>query len=287
MDRGVAAERLHPVFRGVFTVGHALIGERGRMMAAVLACGPGAVVSHRSAAALLGLLEKAPVVVDVIVIAPASRGRKVDGIRPHKMRRPTEGERGSVAGIPCTSPARTLVDLAGVAGQRTLRGAFDAAAHRGVLDIATLEAAIDNGRRRGTPALRTLIAEWRSAAPILSTQPVLRSPFEARVLPLLTQTDLPAPEINATIETPGGVLEVDLAWRAARLAVELDSRRHHGTHVAFERDRRRDRELMRVGYATLRPTWHQVEHEPEAVVAAIASHLSTDRRATEPDTPPT
>lgn len=242
------------------------------MMAAVLACGREAVVSHRSAAALLGLLQPAPVVVDVI--APGNLGRTVDGVKLHQARQPTAVERGAVVGIPCTSPARTLVDLAGTSGSRTLRGAFEVAAHRGMLDLAAIEAAIGPGRRPGTPALRALIAEWRAATPLLSTQPNLRSPFEARVLPLLAQSRLPAPEVNAPVPTPGGVLEVDLVWRAERLAVELDSRRHHGTHLAFERDRRRDRELMRAGYATLRPTWRQVEREPKAVVAAIATHLS-------------
>lgn len=272
VDRGVAAGRLHPVFRGVYAVGHTLIGERGRMMAAVLVCGREAFVSHRSAAALLGLVQPAPVVVDVI--APRNLGRTVDGIRLHQVRQPTVAERGTVAGIPCTSPARTLVDLAGTSEHRTLRGAFEVAAHRGILDLAAVEAAIGSGRRPGTPALRALIAEWRAATPLLSTQPILRSPLEARVLPLLAHTNLPEPEINALVSTPDGVLEVDLVWRAERLAVELDSRRHHGTDLAFERDRRRDRELMRAGYATLRPTWRQVEHEAEAVVAAISARLA-------------
>lgn len=272
VDRAVVASRLHPVFRGVFAVGHALVSNRGRMMAAALACGPETVVSHRSAAALLGLLDPAPVVVDVI--APPNRGRKIDGIRLHHVPFPIVAERGRVARVPCTSPARTLVDLAAIVGERTLRSAFEVAAHRKMLDLDAIEAALGSERRRGAPTLRTLIAEWRAVATLHPTQPVLRSPFEARVLPLLAQTSLPAPEINAPVLTPGGRLEVDLVWRAERLAVELDSRRHHGADLAFERDRRRDRELMRAGYATLRPTWHQVEHEAEAVVDAIAAQLS-------------
>jgi hypothetical protein len=143
-----------------------------------------------------------------------------------------------------------------------------------MLDLNAAEAAMGDGGRHGAPTLRALIAEWRSAAPLLATRPNLRSPFEARVLPLIAKAGLPIPEINAPVSTPGEVLEVDLVWRVERLAVELDSRRHHGTDIAFERDRRRDRELMRAGYATLRPTWHQVEHEPEAVVDAIAVHLT-------------
>jgi len=270
------------------------------MMAAVLACRAGTVVSHRSAAALLGLLDRPPVVVDVI--APESRGREIDGIRAHRVRPPSRDERGSVAGIPCTSPARTLIDLAAISSDRTLRGAFEVAAHRRTLDLGAVEAALNRGRRRGAPLLRTLIAEWCAAEALHPTQPKLRSPLEARVLPLLAQTDLPAPEINAPVPTSGGTLEVDLLWRTERLAVELDSRRHHGTAIAFERDRRRDRELLRAGYTTLRPTWRQVEHEPHAVVAAIVAHLTqpaassspapshspqpTASQATDPDTPP-
>ena len=102
----------------------------------------------------------------------------------------------------------------------------------------------------------------------------LRSPLEARLLPLLAMTDLPPPLVNAQVDTPGGRLEVDLLWPDHRLAVEADSRRHHGTEMAFERDRWRDRELLRAGYATHRPTWLQIEDEPEAVVDAIAIYLT-------------
>jgi very-short-patch-repair endonuclease len=242
------------------------------LAAAILACGSGAVISHRSAAALLGLVDRGPVTIDVI--APAKRGAKIDGIKAHKAPLPAADERESVAGIPCTSPARTLVDLVGICGERTLRGAFETAAYRKMLDLDAIEAVMSRRRLVGVSILRALIAEWRSATKRHPTPPVLRSPFEARVLPLLSQTSLPAPKVNAPVTTPGGVLEVDLLWPDHRLAVELDSRRHHGTDLAFERDRWRDRELMRAGFATLRPTWHQVEHEPTAVVAAIAARLT-------------
>jgi len=114
IQRAVDAGRLHRVFRGAYAVGHPSIGERGRLRAATLACGDAAVISHRSAGGLLGLLDKGPVVIDVI--APPSRGRKIDGIRFHRVRPPRRDEVGTVTGIPCTSPARTLVDLAGTVG---------------------------------------------------------------------------------------------------------------------------------------------------------------------------
>ncbi len=271
IDRARAAGRLHPVFRGVFAVGHGRIGERGRMMAAVLACGDGSVVSHRSAAVLLGLADRAPVVVDAIASAPG-RGRKIDGVRAHGVPVPTPAERGSADGIPCTSPARTLVDLAGTVRGRTLRAGFERAAADGALDLDAVEAAARQRPRPGTPLVLAIAAEWRAATELVP-KARLRSPFEARLLPLLAATDLPAPQVNAPVQTPGGRLEVDLLWPDHRFVVEADSRRHHGTEIAFERDRRRDRELMRAGYKTLRPTWRQVEREPELVLDAILREL--------------
>lgn len=236
----------------------------------MLTCGAGAVVSHRSAAALLGLIDRAPVVVDVV--AAGKRGAGIDGIKAHLVPLPTGAELGSVAGIPCTSPARTFVDLAGLVGERTLRGAFEVAAFKRLLDLDAIEAVLSRSRRRGGPTLRAVVAAWRATA--RPTQPNLRSPFEAKLLPLLATTDLPSPLINAPVDTPGGRLEVDLLWPDHRFVVELDSRRHHGNDLAFDRDRWRDRELLRAGYSTLRVPWRHAEDEPEAVLDAIRVRLA-------------
>ena len=269
IHRAVEAGRLHRVFRGVYAVGYGRIDERGRLQAAVLACGKGAVVSHRSAAALLKLLDEGPVVIDVI--APGDRGRGIDGIRFHRVRRPRLMETGTVDGIPCTSPARTLVDLAGTVGDWTLRSAFERAAQRRLLDIAAIEASIDPGRR-GIRSLTALVEQWRKAAP-LTKKGRLKSPLEAKVLPLLVQRDLPAPLLNAPVQIANGRIEVDFLWPDHHFALEADSRDFHATHVAFERDRWRDRELMRAGYATLRVTHQQAEREAAAVADAIAFQL--------------
>lgn len=234
-----------------------------------LACGDGAVVSHRSAGALLGLLDKGPTVIDVI--APPSRGRKIDGIRFHRVRAPRRDEAGTVNGIPCTSPARTLVDLAGTVGDWTMRSCFERAAQRRMLDIPAIEASMDPGRR-GAKSLRALVDEWRRAAAV-AKKGKLKSPLEAKVLPLVLGRDLPTPLLNAPIETPNGRIEVDFLWPAQRLVVEADSRDFHGTEVAFERDRWRDRELFSVGYNTLRVTHQQAEREASAVADAIAARL--------------
>jgi len=270
VDRAVRGGHLHRVFRGVYAVGRAGIGDQGRMRAAVLACGDGTVVSHRSAAALLRLVDRAPKVVDVI--APSSQGRKIDGIRAHLVSRPRRDETGTVGGIPCTSPARTLVDLAGCATDRTLRSAFERAAARRILDIDAVEAASDGGRL-GAKALRSLINEWREAAPVAKNAR-LKSPLEAMVLPLLVREGLPRPRPNTPVRlATGRHIEVDFLWDEQRFVLEADSRDFHGADVAFERDRWRDRELMRVGFSTLRVTRAHAEHETEAVADTVAARL--------------
>lgn len=265
----VAAGRLHRIFRGVYALGHRHVSELGRLRAATLACGEGTVISHRSAGALLRLLDKGPAVIDVI--APGDRGRGIDGIRFHRVRLPRRDETGTVDGVPCTSPARTLVDLAGVVGDWTLRSAFERAAQRRMLDIPAIEASIDPGRR-GIRSLTALVEHWRKAAP-LAKKGRLKSPLEAKVLPLVVQRGLPAPLLNAPVEIANGRIEVDFLWPDHRFALEADSRDYHATHIAFERDRWRDRELMRAGYTTLRVTHRQAEREADAIADAIASQL--------------
>jgi hypothetical protein len=271
IDREISRARLHPVFRGVFAYGNPEIGEGGRLWAAVLACGDGAVVSHRSAAALMGLLDRGPVVIDVI--APGQRGRKIDGIRVHKVRMPRGDEAGTFDGVPCTSPSRAFVDLAGTVGARTLRSCFERAAAKGTLDLDGIEAVLARGPRRGAKALRELIAIWRPAAAV-AKKGRLKSPLEAKVLPIVLRGGAPEPRLNAPVELVGGRwIEVDLLWEPERFVVEADSRDFHATEAAFERDRWRDRELMRAGYSTLRVTNHAAEHETEAVADTICQHL--------------
>jgi hypothetical protein len=262
---------LHPIFRGVFAYGNPDIGEKGRFRAATLACGDGAAVSHRSAAALMGLIDRGPVVIDVI--APGARGRKIDGIRVHKVRLPRGDEVGTFDGIPCTSPSRVFVDLAGTVGARTLRSGFERAAAKGVLDLDGIEAVVARGPRRGAKALRALIAVWRPAAPV-ARKGKLKSPLEAKVLPIVLRGGAPKPRVNAPVElVEGRCIEVDLLWEAESFVVEADSRDFHGTEAAFECDRWRDRELMRAGYSTLRVTNLAAEHEADAIADTIRARL--------------
>lgn len=188
------------------------------------------------------------------------------------MRPPRRDEVGSVAGIPCTSPARTLVDLAGTVGDWTLRSCFERAAQKKFLDVPAIEASMDPGRR-GNRSLRTLVDEWRKAAPV-AKKGRLKSPLEAKVLPLVLARDFAAPLLNAPVEIAEGRIEVDFLWPGHRFALEADSRDFHSTPIAFERDRWRDRELLRAGYATLRVTHHQAETEAKAIAETIAVRLS-------------
>ncbi len=270
LENWVREGRITPVLHTVFAVGDPTLGPRARMRAATLAC-PGAVVSHRSAAALLGIGEVAPVVVDLI--PTEQRGRKIDGIKSHRVAFPERHELAAVQGIVCTSVARTAVDLAGVYGASGLRETFERAAAAGVLDLGAIEGVLGaGGKRRGAPALRRVIDEWRPVAET-ARHATVRSLFEAKLLPLIATSELPMPRVNAPVRTAERVLEVDLLWPDERFVVEADSRRHHGTEVAFERDRERDLDLKAVGYDVLRVTWRQVEREPRKVFAVIRSEL--------------
>jgi very-short-patch-repair endonuclease len=252
--------RIHRVFRGVYLVAGRHLDERGRIQAAVLACGRGAVVSHRSAAFLLGIGERSPKVVDLI--SPDQRGRQIDGIRAHDAPHPAPSELVRVHGIPCTNAARTIVDLAGTYGEAQMREIFERAATRKVLDLKAIEAILAGGpRRRGAPCLRRVIETWRPVVETANYKDV-RSLFEAKLLPLIAAAKLPMPRVNALVRTEEEVFEVDLLWPRERFIVEVDSRLHHANDVDFERDRHRDRELLAVHHTVLRVTWRKQNTKP-------------------------
>jgi very-short-patch-repair endonuclease len=270
IHRWVRDGRLRPIFRGVFALGHPTPGPRARMRAAALAC-PGAVISHRSAASLLGFGKTAPVVVDLIPIEQG--GRKIDGIKAHRVPYPAPHELVVVDGIPCTNAARTIVDLAGAYGEKEMRETVERAASAKALDLAAIDAILAAGpRRRGPPCLRRVIEDWREVAASVNFGDA-RSLFEVKLLPLIAAAGLPMPRVNAPVPTLERILEVDLLWEPERFVVEADSRRHHAIEVAFERDHRRNRELMAADFGFLRVTWREAEREPEAVFAVIRTEL--------------
>jgi hypothetical protein len=236
-------------------------------MAAVLACGPGAVLSHRSAAQLWGLRPHRGTHAEVSV--PRAAARQLPGIRVHRRGRLRPGEVTVVDGVPCTSLALTLLDLAAVIDRRGVERACDQAE---VLELFDLRAVRDVlGRRagqRGAGVLRAVLAEHA-----IGTTPTW-SALEERFLGVCRRAGLPHPEVNAWLVLDGSAHRVDFLWRAARLVVETDGRRVHRTRAAVERDRARDVALFAAGYATVRCTWRQVTQEPGTIVRAVRARLS-------------
>jgi len=238
------------------------------MLGAALACGDDAVLSHGSAAELLGLSDTQLPVVEAI--PPDWSGRKIPGIRWHRVRLPLPDEFEIRSGIPCTTPSRTIVDMAGRSGWAQLRRLVEQAAVVRRLDVDAIDLILSRSRRRGAPRLRTVLAPWRNTA---EAQPKLRSRLEARLLPRLIEEGLPAPRTNVKLRIEGQMLEVDLFWEEQQLAIETDGEETHGTSAAFQRDRWRDQLLVAAGYRTARVTWAQVRDEPAAVVNRIARML--------------
>ena len=255
----VRTGRLHRVHRGVYAVGHRRLTREGIWMAAVLACGPGAVLSHRDAAALWGIRPTSRSRVDVT----AARSRvKVDGVDVHRVRRLDDEDRATHRGIPTTTVARTLVDLADVLNDRQLARAIDQAEILHLLDARALHDAAQraNGRRGMGRLERALAAE-----PDLT-----KSELERAFVELCENAGIPRPQVNTAIVG----LEVDFAWPDRRLAVEADSWTFHRTRQAFERDRGRDQQLARAGIRVLRFTHRQVEDAPADVAATLRAALA-------------
>jgi very-short-patch-repair endonuclease len=263
----VEVGRLHRVHQGLYAVGHSVLSREGRWMAAVLACGSGAVLSHCSAAALWGIREDRGGSIDVT--APNRRGRIPRGIAAHRDGSLAPADRTNLHGIPCTTIARTLLDLAAVVPVWELRKAVAEAEVLRVLDLASMHELIRRSRGcRGVARLRLLLEELDPATKRT------RSELERRFLHMCSAAGLPRPEVNSSLDVGDGWLEADFLWRGARLIVEADSRRFHDTGSAFERDRRREQRLQLAGWRVSRCTWAQVEREPRELAATIRGLLA-------------
>ncbi len=255
--------RLHPVMRGVYAVGHTRLTAEGRWMAAVLALGPGAVLSHRSAAALLGIRPTARERIEVT--APSRRTKPRAGIQLHEASlRPEEITTRDA--IPVTLPSRTLVDLCGVLSTDQLRRALEQAEILRVLDLDALRSAARG--RRGARALIVLLKEREIGARRT------RSELEQRFLELLRHTGLPLPETNVLLDAGSRSIEVDCLWRDAGLVVELDGLTTHHTRHRFEADRDRDRAMAVVGLTVVRVTWRQLHLDSAGLARDLERLLS-------------
>jgi very-short-patch-repair endonuclease len=266
IDRRIQAGRLRRLHRGVYAVG-AIRAPNEAEMAAALACGNGSAVSHRFASALWHLLPYPARDRAVDVTVPDRRARSRPGIRVHRGKRLRADELTKVSGIPVTTPARTLLDLAAEVTARELEQAVAEAQRRGLTSRERLRALL--ARHRGRPGTRRLRAVLEAPE-----RPALtRSRAEDRLLALIRKARLPGPDVNARI----GPYEVDFLWRDACLVVEVDGYAFHSGRTSFESDRRRDADLAARGLTVIRVTWHQLVDEPEATLVRLGQTLARSK----------
>lgn len=268
MKRWLRSGRLHRLHREAFAVGHSQLSQRGSWLAAVLACGEGALLSHRSATALWGLAQQRGSVVDVTDRSGRQFRPGRDGIRLHRGRL-HEGDRSERAGIPVTSVARTLFDLAEVVEFRQLERAWEEADRLGLLRLQAVERSCELGYgRHALRPIRRLLAEAR--APTYT-----RSPLENRFAEFYREhlDDLPAPLTNISILDH----EVDAYWPPQRLVVEMDSWEFHGHRAAFEQDRARDAAMQAAGYRVIRLTHRQLDSEAPRIATQLRKLLGPDQ----------
>jgi very-short-patch-repair endonuclease len=254
IDRRLKRGLLCQIHRGVYTIGHRLITQDGRWMAAVLAYGSLAVLSHRAAAALWGMRGGTWV---EVTVPGGRRGR--GGIQVHRAALPDD-ERTTHRGIPTTTVPRTLLDLSAVVTKRHLRSALREAEHLRLTDALSLHDLAERyPRRPGLKAITALLDEANVGARII------RSELEERFQDFLIRVGLPLPQTNVVIEG----YEVDCVWPEQRVIVELDGHATHSPAQAFEADRARDRRLEAAGWRVIRLTWRQLEREPDFVEADL------------------
>lgn len=265
IERWLGRGRLHRLHRGVYAVGHRAVSREGRWLGAVLASGLGARLGRRSAGALWEVRDSSRTRVEVIV--PVAR-RPRPGIE--LFRSPLRPDEVTVhRGIPVTTPARTLLDLAAILSPGALERAVARAEMLRLADATSLEALVARyPRRPGTPALRRLLG---GVGPPAFT----RSELEARFLAFLDAHGLPRPRTNAWLTIGGRAIEVDCLWAPQGLVAELDGYASHGTRTAFESDRARDRALQAAGLRVLRITWRQLEDDPGRLAADLERLLRT------------
>lgn len=286
VGRLLKAGRLRAVHRGVYLLGP-MKPDRATEMAAVLAGGPSAVLSHTSAASLWGYGPDHParstdrertnglhrsgehrssttLPGPIHIIVPGSGRGQRPGIIVHRIMKLASDEHTLVDGIPVTSPSRTLVDLAGLLGSREVERAVAAAEREGLITSEELAQLPERYRRHaGIGVLRSLILE--QSAPEFT-----RSEAERRCLDLLRTAELPVPHTNV----PVGPYELDLFWPDAGVAVEVDGRAYHSSRRRFEGDRRKDAWLRARGITVVRLTWRQITRRPIATAVEVGQILA-------------
>lgn len=248
------------LFRGVYAVGHVALGWRGRATAALLATGSSSLISHLSAAVAWRIFPQREGPIDVTVVGRDRRPR--DGLRIHRVPALDPRDVRMVDGVPVSSPARVLVELATAREPRLERAIAEAQVLR-LVTRRELEAAMARATDpRGLPELRRALAAGESAP--------TRSKLERVMLRLLADAGLPLPEVNRRLAS----YEVDFLWPRERVVVETDGWAAHGHRRAFETDRARDADLQARGYVVVRFTWRQIMEQPLLVATRLAQVLA-------------
>jgi very-short-patch-repair endonuclease len=261
IDRRVSIGSLHLVHRGVYAVGHSAITRRGRWIAAVLASGDGAVLSHRSATALFGIWGSGTGEIHVTV---PRKVRSQRPIRRHFSMLPDD-EREVVDGIPVTSAARAVLDLAGDKGEAAAEAALREMEYLGIYGQISLPTLLGRyPRHRGAAMVEACLERLRD-----DPGGRIRSPLEEVFLPFLDAHQISRPRLNAWLSVGEDQYQVDCLWSEARLIGELDGFQSHGTKRAFRKDRKRDRRLGAAGFHVVRITEGQVLDEPAEVAADL------------------
>jgi very-short-patch-repair endonuclease len=258
--------RLHQLHRGVYAVGHRRRSRETRWLAAVLACGPGTVLSHRSAAHLWGLRGASGSHIDVTV---PHRSRDHGPIHHHFSLLPPD-EIAECDGIPVTSVPRAIFDMAAISPPETVELMLREAEFRRLYDRLSLHDLLArHPRRPGSKAVRAALARLDQGTGRIA------SPLEERFLPFLDRHRLPRPRLNAWLNVGGERYRVDCLWLPTRQIVELDGWEGHGTRSAFRDDRTRDRRLRVARYGVTRIAWYQLDDEAEAIAADLRALLAS------------
>jgi very-short-patch-repair endonuclease len=240
--RRVAAGHLYRLHRGVYVVGRPTLSWRGRYLAAALACGPRAVVSHWAAARLHGLTDRDRLTVTI----PLHRAGPT-GVDVRRSRMLTPRDVAKVDGIPVTSVARTMLDLAGVASRRELARLIDRAERLRLFDQTAVDEILSRTRgRRGARALRAAVAGWRPRE--------TRSELEDLFAELVDASRLDQPLYNVLVDGERDRYEVDALWPKQRIVVEVDGFTYHRTRRDRERDAEKDADLELAGHRVVRLT---------------------------------
>jgi predicted transcriptional regulator of viral defense system len=264
----VARGRLHRIHQTVYSLTPRVMTQRGVFMAAVLACGPDAVLSHRSAAYLWGMVDSWERPIDVT--APNRRGRSPDGVAAHRDSSLQPIDRTIHHGVPCTTVARTVLDYAGVEPEWKVRKAIAQGEILGILDKAKLRALLKrSGRRRGVARLRLILDT------IHPQTKRTKSELERLFLEMCAKRDVPEPGVNIWLRGADGErYQADFLWRDQGLIVECDSRRFHDTDTAFVADRKRRQQLELARWRVSQCSWEEVEREPRRLAETVRALIA-------------